>query len=319
MESKVVSAISGASMPKFLQNMGAVTGLQPPPLERTRIIIFGAPGCGKSTLLNSFPGMLVLDPERGGNTVAEPRAWRWTAPDATPLERLDLAYVEAIDKIIEQRRQGDTSVKMIGLDTLDALVRMGLDAYCIRRGVDDPLSSGEGRSGNGYTLVRRAFYGALERAYAAGLGYVMLVHKLEFIMETDKKARKETQLGVTRSFRGHLLQMCDYMFYMYRYLKKGRTVPGTGTPILDPKTGKAILGRDGKPIEQNAQKAPDKEVRVLMTTPGETRGDGDSVYTNDVKTRVPLPETIVIPQIGGYETLASAYNEAVKKLTQGKA
>ena len=97
------------------------TGFVVPTVNQIRLTITGQPGAGKSTLLNSNPHLLSLDPERGGDTVADPKALRFTPPPETDPATLDQAYLTFVDSVIARKLRGADDIRMIAIDTIDEL------------------------------------------------------------------------------------------------------------------------------------------------------------------------------------------------------
>lgn len=296
---EVQSVISGATVPKWLEGFGVVSGFRPAPLQGSRLVITGPPGCGKSTFLNGFPGLLMLDPEGGGNTVADPKAYRFTAPRTTAPKDLDEAYMYVVNQACNRRRSGNTDVSMIGIDTLDSMVDIFLTAFCLRNDIDDPISYNTNKtSGNGYTIVRKAIFGMLDRVYASGMGWAIITHMTTELVSVGERQVEKSRLTLSQSFRGRLMQACEHMLFMRR-ATISETRPGKPLKL------KGGIEKPGKPVVKT------HEVRQLMTQPGQV---WDGASTNDVKVRVPLPGSIVIPERDGYQAFADAYDQAIRNL-----
>ena len=139
------SVITQREIPKDLQGVsGLRSGFVIPDVQAIRLTITGQPGAGKSTLLNSNPYLLSLDPERGGDTAADPRAIRFTPPPATDPSVLDQAYLKFVDQIIARKLRGATDIQMIAIDTIDELIGIFQRALCIREKAQDVGDIGGG-------------------------------------------------------------------------------------------------------------------------------------------------------------------------------
>lgn len=296
------SVITKREVPQDLKSIpGLSTGFNPVPLERSRIVISGQPGSGKSTFLNSFPGAVVLDPERGGDTVSDPKAIRFTAPEGTPEDQLDLAYLKFADRIIDRKRAGATDVTMIGIDSYDQLIEVFLAALCARNNEPNPLKVDVGR-GNGYTQVRMDIFGMLDRASQAGLGWAIVAHTAVETLTVGGNEIHKRVMAVTPSFRPPLFRKSEHMLMIEHALQ-------TATP--PPKQ----VTLPGGGVKRIPQKPVHKRVRRIKTLPGaEFTGGAEAA---DIKSRLPLPEHIVVPAVGGYEVFKAEFDLAISRLTRG--
>ncbi len=293
------NVISKTEVPKDLQGIDGVrTGITPPTAQHTRIVITGQPGSGKSTLLNSNPCLVMLDPERGGDTVADARALRFTPPPNTPPEKLDLTYVEFVDRIIKRRRGGKDDIRMIGIDSLDEMISLFQKALCLRENVVDVGDVGGGH-GKGYFMVRDAIFGMLDRAYQAGLGWAIIVHTKIRYVTIDGKEVAVSGLGISDSYKSAVFQKCEHMMFVEH---------GIETIVGKPEV--RMVG--GRKVEKPGRRE-NKRVRKLKTKPGGLWMGGN---THDVKVRVPLDDEMVLPEKGGWDLFVLAYDKAVKVLLQ---
>lgn len=294
------SVITGREIPKDLVGVkGLRAGFVIPTAQEMRLVITGQPGAGKSTLMNSNPHLLSLDPERGGDTVADPQALRWTPPPDTDPKVLDKAYLAFADKIIARKLKGATDIKMIGIDTLDEMISLFQRALCLREEVDDVGDIGGGH-GKGYFIVRDAIFGMLDKVYRAGMGWIIIVHTATKTVMIGNEEKQMSGLAISSSYMRTVFQKCEHMMFVEHGIEK---VPG----------GKEVTVVRGKKIERPG-KAKLEKVRKLKTRPGGLWQGGD---TNDVKVRVPLPEQMILPKVGGWNLLTKAYEKATKLLTQG--
>lgn len=291
------SVITKREVPKDLQGVsGLGTGFDPPDVQHTRLVITGQPGAGKSTLMNGNPKLLMLDPERGGATVADPEALRFTPPPTVQPDQLDKAYLEFVDKIVARKLSGKSDILMIGIDTIDEMISLFQKALCLRENVTDVGDIGGGH-GKGYFMVRDSIFGMLDKAYRAGLGWVLIAHTKVRHVTIDGKERETCGLGISDSYKTAVFQKCEHMMFV----EKGIVT------VVGPATIKTV---NGKKLEKPG-KRENKKVRKLKTSPGGLWMGGE---TTDVKVRVPLPEEMVLPELGGWDMFVSAYNDAVASL-----
>jgi energy-coupling factor transporter ATP-binding protein EcfA2 len=300
--SEMQSVITGAVIPKDLAGVdGLETGFCPPSANQSRLLITGSPGAGKSTLLNSNPKLLMIDVERGGKTVADPKAMRFSAPATTDPKVLDQAYLEFINRIVARRIKGATDIEMIGIDSMDEFVDIFLTAYCLRLGVDDPIQQASDRSGNIYTMARKDICMALDQIHRSGMGWAIVGHSVQKTLRINGQDTQVSGLAMSDSFRSVFHRKCEHFLYVE---------PGVEL-IPQPPIVKIVGGkRHEKPVPPEA-----KPVRFLKTAPG---GIWKGVEANELKVRVPLPSRVRLPQIGGFEAFSKAYYEAVAKLMETK-
>lgn len=296
--STVTSVITGNKIAKDLQGIaGLETGFKPVPIHQARIVLTGQPGSGKSTLSNSDPSILVLDPEQGGKTVADPKATRFTPPPNTPLEELDLAYIKLVDRIIARKLKGKNDIKMICIDTIDKLIDLFQTSLCLREGSESVGDVGGGH-GRGYAMVRESIWSMLDRIHRAGMGWILIAHSAtKFVAMPDGSQRQTTGLAVSPSYVQAIWKDCEHMLFFEHGIQT--VIP---TPTIKIVRGKKTT-KTHAPVHQ--------PVRKLKTAPGGLWQGGN---TNDVKVRVPLSPEIVIPELKGFATLTQDYDRAIETL-----
>jgi hypothetical protein len=293
-------AMTGREIPKDLQGItGMRSGFVIPPLSQSRLSISGDPGAGKSTLLNSNPHLIILDAERGGDTTADPQALRFTPPPGTDPAALDQAYLTFVDKLIARRRKGATDIQMVCIDSIDELISIFQAALCLREGVQDVGDACGGR-GKGYSRVGESIFGMLDKVYRAGMGWAIIAHRKTKTIQVGKEEVQLTGLSVSDSYKALIFRKCEHMLAVEHGLEK------TKGPDVVKKVGGREIRKPGK-IEM-------RKVRKLKTGEGGLEvGSGK----NDLKVRVPLPEEIILPKLGGWGVLDEAYRGAVDTLTKG--
>ncbi len=279
---------------------GIATGFRPVGANRGRYVICGRPGCGKSTLAHSNPKAFILDPEMGGNTVDDPKAICFTPdPEVVPEGQSAEAYMDMMEKIIARRKAGKREFDMIVIDTIDELIEIFLQDFCLKHKLEDPLDYKSGE-GNAYSIVRRDIFRMLDRAYRAGFGWTLLAHVTPKTIRHAGEEKIVQSLSVSDSFRNALFRKCEHMMFLDFYTKTIKGEPATRVI-----KGKKIV----IPGESH------QEIwRVLKIKPG---GLWKGETTSDVKVRVPFPDSTEILRLGGWDVVTTVYNEAVKTLTQG--
>jgi len=293
--SQVECVISGAVLPKDLAGIqGLETGFQPSPVSQSRLLVSGPPGSGKSTFLNSNSALIMLDEEKGGKTVANPLAMRYTVPAHVPMGARDKAYLDFVDTIVARRIAGKTDIEMVGIDSYNEMVETFVKAACARESVEDIGLVGGGH-GRGYAQVRESINGMLDKIHKAGLGWAIIVHSA-----IDKETQT-SYLDIFPSFVGPIHRKCEHSLWVEDGIER----------VPQPPIKKTIKGK----VIETTQ--PDLEVagRFLLSAPG---GVWNSARVSDLKARLPLPESIRLPRIGGWQAFTAAYNEAVINLIGGK-
>lgn len=290
--------ISGREVPKDLQGIDGIrTGFKVPNVYHTRLVITGQPGAGKSTFLNSNPHLLSIDAERGGDTVADPQALRWTPPLGTDPLNLDKAYIEFAKKIIQRKRRGKDDIKMVAIDTIDELISIFQRSLCLREGVEDVGDVGGGH-GKGYSMARESVFGLLDEFYQAGIGWAIIAHTQVKTVTVGGQERQVSGLAVSDSYKSAIWRKCEHMLFIEKGIEQVRGA----------KEVKLVKGRE----VTKEGKTETRRVRKMRTSPGGLWQGGD---TNDVKVRVPLPDELILPKVGGWDTFTKAYEDATRVLT----
>lgn len=263
-------------------------------------MVTGQPGSGKSTLLNSNRFLLSLDPERGGDTVADPNALRFTPPPNTDPAEVDRAYIDFVKKLIARKKAGADDIRMVAIDTVDELIGIFQKALCLQTGFEDIGDVGGGH-GKGYAIVRERIFGMLDDLHRAGIGWAIVAHTATKTVKVGKEEKQISGLAVSDSYKRAIFQKCEHMIFIEK-----------GVVTVQGKDEIKVVG--GKKIKKPGVTKTEK-VRKIKTSPGGLWQGGD---TNDVKVRVPLPEELILPKVGGWDTFAKAYEEAVSLLTKEK-
>ncbi len=296
------STVTKREVPKDLQGIkGMRTGFHVPDVQHQRLVITGHPGSGKSTLLNSNPGLIMLDPDRGGDTVDDPQALRFTPPPNVAVADLDKAYLEFADKIVARKLAGNDDIKMVGIDSLDELIKV-FQVAVVARAPEAITHIGDvdGGHGKGYSTAGDPIWMMLDKIHRAGLGWALICQSRSKTITVDGKEKVINELAISDSYKSTVLAKCEHMLFLSRGIV---TQPG---PDIVTKVGNREIRRPGKRITT--------PVRKLRTNPGGVwRGE----EAGEVKVRVPLSSELVIPKSGGWDVLAADYGQACTKLVQG--
>lgn len=205
-----------------------------------------------------------------------------------------------VDSIIRRKMRGATDILMITLDSIDEFIDIFLTALCLRKGVDDPIDLKDG-SGNGYTIVRKAIFGMLDRVHRAGMGWAIIAHTRTKTIRVGNEEKQVSGLSVSDSFKAAIFQKCEHMLFVEHGVQQ----------VMGPEEVKVVKGkRLVKPGKIELVKC-----RKLKTRPGGLWQGGD---TNDVKVRVPIKDEMILPKVGGWGLLTEAYEEACALLTTEK-
>lgn len=304
------SVITGASIPKDLAGIdGLEVGFHPPTENECRLLITGSPGSGKSTFGNSNPNLLMVDVECGGRTVADPRAMRFSIPVTTDPAQADKAYLAFVDKLIARKTKGATDIRMVGFDSADELITLFQRALCLRETDPEALARGivmeigdiGGGHGKGYAVVRETIAAMLDKLHSAGLGWLMIAHTATKTIIINKEEVQIASLAVSDTYKSMLLRKCEHFLFVE-----------SGVEIVTPPVVRRVV--KGQTIEK-PQPPEARPCRYLKTAPG---GIWRGTEATELKVRVPLPDRIKLPQLGGYEVFASAYLRAVEQLMEKK-
>lgn len=205
-----------------------------------------------------------------------------------------------VDTIIARKLSGKNDIRMICLDTIDEFIDIFLTALCLRKGVDDPIDLKDG-SGNGYTIVRKAIFGMLDRVHRAGMGWAIIAHTRTKTVRVGNEEKQMSGLSVSDSFKGAIFQKCEHMLFVEHGVRQ----------VQGPKEVQVVKGkRITKPGKIELVKC-----RKLKTRPGGLWQGGD---TNDVKVRVPIQDEMILPKVGGWDLFTKGYEDACEVLTMEK-
>lgn len=282
-----------------LAGLGVVTGPQPTSLNQSRIALVGYTGTGKSSVIHSNPEALVMDLEAGGRTVSHPVAARFPDWDRITEPPTFATYRDKVRQAIQMKKDGQlTSIKMIGVDTLDALFELWKRDTCREHKLEN-INDYKGGFGKGYDLGCEAIFGLLDEIHRAGLGWAVLVHVVDRTIKVGNADMTISSLAIPEKFQGHLGRIVEHMFFLDHAVEtvqpvKRITIPGSTESVEVP---------DGPAVTRS--------IRRVLTTPG-TALRGTRV--NDAKVRVPMIPEVVLTPTNPWATLESEYNAAVGRM-----
>jgi len=261
-------------------------------LDSLFLVIQGRPGCGKSSLVASNPRCLFYDLEKNAGTVIDPAAERVEVRPASTTAARDIRA--SVDGFLAAYRT-DTALReafsMIAFDSFDRLVETFLHDLCREHNLEDPGEYKTGH-GKGYFKVRDELFEMFERILRAGLGVTVTAHLGPRDIRVPGKAEPESivTLSVSKTFRDNLVRNRHMMFRMDCQPVKVTKTTAAGIKIKVPSSD------------------PTAREYVLITDTSTNANDFDSP-----KASVPMGSGLVIPAVGGWQTLRDAYAGAVEK------
>jgi hypothetical protein len=215
-----------------------------------------------------------------------------------PLHEVASMYERFVAGIIKRKLSGKEDIQTLGIDTYDTLVEVFAARVCKENGIED-LGDIKGSRGKGYFLTRRPIFEMLARVEQAGMGWSLLAHTTTKIVNVGDKEVRVTSLAVSDSFKGAAFRRCEHMLVLER---------GQRTIEVPPKE-KVVEGRKITiPSKSRVEKC------VFLRTEAGTLSGGDS--TEEVKSRLPIPDRLVIPEKAAWDALSHAYEEAAAKVQE---
>jgi hypothetical protein len=296
-EAKVTSVLTGAEVPEALAGVqGLSRGHEFAPFQRSKLAVTGLPASGKSTLINSNPQCIVVDLEEGGKTVPDPQALRFNPQDSGG-QKSWVEVAKGVDDFVNTicmaKRKGLPEYNHVAFDSFDALVELFSKELMEQSKIRDVGDYGGGH-GKGYAIVRTKIFAILDQLWKAGFGWSVIAH-ISVEPGGDNGPRR-LDLAVSPSFRTHLYRVCEHMLFLdhaevtrYRPDKK---IPGTNKVIKD-ETG----------YQERAI--------VMKTRTGSLWRGG---HADAVKVRVPFPDVLEIPRVGGWNVVEEAYEKATESM-----
>lgn len=278
-------------VPKSLKLLGKFTRERTKPsVLRSRIMLTGRPGTGKSTFVNSIPeGALVLDLEGAGATIADPNALRWP-DDITKVKDTAGEIRKLFDTLIQHAKEPGMP-RMIVIDTLDELYEHFRRDFMRKHELEDVGDYKTGH-GKGYAVLRDEIMGYLDRLYAAGYGWMAVVHISPQVLEEGVTI---PTLCVPASMAQVLRRKCEHFF---------RIELSSTEKLTKVVNGKEVV----------VDKRLDKPRRVLEAAAG--RFARNDVF-DDVKVRLDFDAQIPLPLHGGWAAFEQAFDKAVEKRFSG--
>jgi len=249
-----------------------------PNANQSRYLLTGVPGSGKSTLFFSNPKAIVVDLEQSADKVSDPSALPFTPPidGVTPTQHVR----NFLERLI---KRGPKDYGMVVFDTYDELVELFQTELMDKNKLED-VGDYSGGHGKGYFVVRREIFGYLDRLRRRGFGWALIAHISE--KEVDGKSRRS--LAVSASYRDIAVRKTDHLLHMEHRIPN-RVIEVKGKRIT-------VSGGSGNPI------------CVLAMRPG---GESRRGSLDDVKVRLPFPDTIEVPEFGGWAAFEAEFEKAV--------
>lgn len=166
-------------VPSEMAGLGVMTRPDPPPFERTRLLLMSRPKGGKTTLLGGMPDTCILDFRGGAHSIMRQRA------HYIPIKSYD-HYRQVIDTLIDLKQNGKSPYKRIALDVGGEWVELigGFVVSEYNETASEPAATiGEvGQKGAGWGRQRQIAVGDLGDIYRAGYGWVVTVHMSERVI-----------------------------------------------------------------------------------------------------------------------------------------
>ena len=274
------------------KTLGATQAFEPPPLQRCRLQILAESKRGKTTLVAGMSGALLLDLEGGAHSLRQSHAHRVWVPayrdsDITPKFR-EIATAEgrtvgSLETVINQLGRDATSgspvFQHVIFDSADKLQELVMSYLTKEKGQD--IREYRGGKG-GWALIAEHCMSFPRKLYQLGYGWTMVGHiKIETktIAGVEVESRRP---AIIPGFSGLIEREVEYL------LKIEKTF-GPWDPIQKQR----------------------KQVYHLTA-------EANEVQPNDVPLggRIPLPQKVEVPLVGGFTALEAAYNAEVQRIQE---
>ena len=263
--------------------LGVQTGYNPKPAEDLNLYIVGPSGEGKTTFESSIPNSLILDFDKGAESVVGTRALR------VPIANYE-HYMQITQKLIDEGKAGKHIIHRVSIDTTDEWVGMIKLQLQKEKGVDDITEFGS--KGHGWAMIRERCWSRLRELEAAGFVWSCVGH-LSTRNETNPATNKErtvTRDSVFPTMSAQIVNSSDFKLTIY-YISK--TI---NTPIMKKLTS-------GQLIKQNKETVVPVYYLDSLTT-AERQGKGRGAPGMNRKFEIPL--------LNAWDVFVKNYNTAIE-------
>ncbi|KKN66011.1 hypothetical protein LCGC14_0476030 [marine sediment metagenome] len=275
-------------IPAGYADLGAVAGYNPPPPEKLNMLVVGPSNEGKSTFINSTPRTMVLDFEKGSDSIIDPKAIR------IPIR--DIAHYDKIlAKLIADAKTGNRPFDRVAIDTGDEAA--GMLSLWIANEKDIEDIAEYGREGHGWFLLRNRFMHRLRELNNAGYAWTIAGHIVEEKI-TDRKGKERLRIkpALFPSLYKSVLRLASFEMTFYRLAKSQQRMK----TIKHPTSGANIEVPDGDNVD--VVETYYLDMRALDGEPGKKRG-------------VPnMAGRFELPLVDGWQVFKDNYNRAVNEL-----
>jgi hypothetical protein len=278
--SNSVGSVKETELSLAWQQLGAVRGFNPLPLSKARIKLSGEVKSGKTSLLADRPRTMVLDFDDSARAV--PNAL------ATYIPILEYEDLEKVYRLLtEEARSSHPTFDHVVFDTTDRLQALVAEQLSFEK--KQSIYEWGGGMG-GYNLIQARVLSFPRMLYRAGYGWSCVCHQ-KWVDTTDVAKNKVTYLrdAVTPAVSGGLEQDADYLW---------KTAIETQRELVD------VKGQSAKQAVYHH--------RVVLSTMNKTGRD----FSQELGSRIPMPETLVIPKVHPFSVVQQAWDAAVRKIRE---
>jgi len=281
------------------KSLGIRQGFNPPPPEELRLFVAGRAGTGKSTFLASRPHSLILSFESSYDFVTHPLA----AGVAVPTFAKFLSIMGKLEADAKNAIRPFTNVAFDVIDQFVALVDTHLTGEInverLKKGyppIDTVMDFGS--HGAGVKKLREAVWKYLIQLTVWGYTWTAATHIVDKTQTSSTGAEYTSpQFSMFPTMAGMLVNQCDFCLQITNDRKQV-----ISKQVVKEKKGGVITTRSG---------AMSTTILTHYLTGKQSEVDG-------AKTRVMLPDRVILPQAAGWEAFSSAYNAGIAEVRASK-